>query len=147
MPDYDFGPRFQYVDLSGAIASQPPPIRRMIPLLVPRTDSDGNEVGGIPSVLHQTPLGTYLGWNITATGYLKGRGCGFSGGFIPFARTREERLVSGDPRPSLEERYGSHEAYVSKVRAAARRLVDQRFLLQEDADRLVREAEVSGVLR
>jgi hypothetical protein len=147
MPDYDFGPRFQYVDLSGAIASQPPPIRQMIPLLVPKTDSDGNEVGGIPSVLHQAPLGTYLGWNITATGYLKGRGCGFSGGFIPFARTREERQASGDPRPSLEERYGSHEAYVSKVRAAARRMVEQRFLLQEDADRLVREAEVSGVLR
>ena len=147
MPDYDFGPRFQYVDLSGAIADQPPPIRQMIPLLVPRTDSDGNEVGGIPSVVHQAPLGTYLGWNVTATGYLKGRGCGFSGGFIPFARTREERLASGDPRPSLEERYGSHEAYVSKVRDAARGLVEQRFLLQEDADRLVREAEAGGVLR
>jgi len=147
LPEYDFGPAFHYNDLSGAISVQPPVIRGMIPMLAPRTDPDGNEVGGIPSVLHQAPLGTYLGWNVTASGYLKGRGCGFSGGFIPFARTKAERLASGDPRPSLEERYGTHEAYVSKVRVAAQRLVKERFLLQDDADRLVREAEASNVLR
>jgi hypothetical protein len=147
MPDYDFGPAFGYNDLSGAIARQPPSIRQTIPLLVPKTDADGNELGGIPSPLHQVPLGTYLGWNVTASGYRKGRGCGFSGGFIPFPRTKEERLASGDPRPSLEERYQTHEGYVSKVREAARRLVEQRFLLQEDADRIVREAEASPVLR
>jgi len=56
-------------------------------------------------------------------------------------------VASGDPRPSLEERYGTHDAYVSKVRAAARALVEQRFLLQDDADRIVREAEASAVLR
>jgi hypothetical protein len=147
LPNYDFGSAFQYNDLSGAISVQPPAIRGTIPMLVPKTDADGNEVGGIPSVLRQAPLGTYLGWNVTASGYLKGRGCGFSGGFIPFAGTREQRLASGDPRPSLEERYGTHEAYVAKVRTAARALVEQRFLLQEDADRIVREAEASAVLR
>jgi hypothetical protein len=147
LPNYDFGPQFHYNDLSGTIAAQPPAIRGSIPMLVPRTDSDGNEVGGIPSVWHQVPLGTYLGWNVTVSGYLKGRQCGFAGGFIPFTRTKEERLASGDPRPSLEERYGSHAAYVNKVRAAARRLVEQRFLLQDDADRLVREADASDVLR
>lgn len=147
LPEYDFGQEFDYNDLSGVIAIQPPVIRRIIPMLVPRTDADGNEVGGIPSVLHQVPLGTYLGWNVTASGYLKGRTCGFSGGFIPFATTRAERLASGDPRPSLEERYGTHEAYVAKVRAAAERMVRERFLLEEDANRLVREAEESNVLR
>ncbi len=147
LPDYDFGSDFRYTDLSGSISIQPPVIRGMIPLLVPRTDPDGNEVGGIPSVLHQAPLGTYLGWNVTRSGYLQGRGCGFQGGFIPFARTKEERLAAGDPRLSLQERYGSHEAYVSKVREAARRLVEQRFLLQEDAERLIREAEAGNVLR
>ena len=116
-------------------------------MLVPKTDADGNEVGGIPSVLHQAPLGTYLGWNVTPSGYLKGRGCGFSGGFIPFARFSAEREASGDPRQSLEERYGSHEAYVARVRDAAKRLVERRFLLQDDADRLIREAEASAVLR
>ena len=147
LPDYDFGRTFRYADLSGAIGFQPPTVRGMIPLLVPKTDSDGNEVGGVASALHQAPLGTYLGWNVTASGYLKGRGCGFAGGFIPFARTRSERIAAGDPRPSLEERYGTHEQYVAKVRDAALRLVDQRFLLPEDAGRLVREAESSDVLR
>lgn len=147
LPNYDFGSTFQYNDLSGAISVQPPVVRGTIPMLVPRTDTDGNEIAGVPSVLHQAPLGTYLGWNVTASGYLKGRACGFSGGFIPFARTREQRVATGDPRPSLEERYGTHEAYVQKVREAARRLVRERFLLPEDADRLVREAESSSVLR
>jgi len=133
LPDYDFGPAFRYEDVSGAIGTQPPPIRGQIPMLVPRTDEDGNEVGGIPSVLRMVPLGTYLGWNVTAFGYFKGRTCGFSGGFIPFAKTRAERLASGDPRLSLEERYGTHEAYVERVRAAARQLVEQGFLLRDDA--------------
>jgi hypothetical protein len=144
---YDFGPGFVYNDLSGAIAMQPPVVRGFVPMLVPRTDADGNEVGGVASVWHQAPLGTYLGWNVTASGYLKGRGCGFAGGFLPFARTKAERTASGDPRASLEERYGSHEGYVAKVMEAARRLVAERFLLVEDAERIVHEAETSGVLR
>lgn len=147
LPVYDFGAAFRYNDLSGAISMQPPVVRGAIPMLIPKTDADGNEIGGIPSVLQQAPLGSYLGWNVTASGYSKGRACGFSGGFIPFAKTAQQRLASGDPRPSLEERYGTHEKYVEKVREAARRLVRERFLLQEDADRLVREAEASAVLR
>jgi len=145
--DYDFGPGFRYNDMSGAIARQPPLIRGVIPTLVPRTGADGNETSGIPSVLHQAPLGTYLGWNVTASGYRKGRACGFAGGFIAFARTKAERLASGDPRLSLEERYGTHAAYVAKVKEAARRLVEQRFLLEDDAARLIHEAEASDVLR
>lgn len=147
LPNYDFGSTFQYNDLSGAISAQPPVVRGTIPMLVPRTDVDGNETGGVRSVLHQAPLGTYLGWNVAASGYLKGRACGFSGGFIPFFQTREQRLAKGDARASLEERYGTHEVYVQKVREAAKRLVRERFLLQDDADRLVREAESSSVLR
>ena len=145
--DYDLGPGFLYNDLSGMISVQPPIVKRTIPMLVPKTDADGNEIGGVPSVLHQAPLGTYLGWNVTASGYLKGRGCGFSGGMIPFARTKAEREAASDPRPSLEERYGTHENYVAKVKTAAQALVHQRFLIQDDADRLVREADASAVLR
>lgn len=146
LPDYDFGGAFRYPDLSGAIIAQPPVIRGTIPLLVPRTDSDGNEPVGVASVQHQVPLGTYLGWNVTKAGYYKGRGCGFQGGFIPFAKTKQDRMASGDPRLSLEERYGSHEAYVRKVRQTARRMVEEHFLLPDDADRLTREAEASDVL-
>ncbi len=147
LPDYDFGPEFRYNDLSGSISRQPPSIKGIIPMLVPKTDADGNEMAGEPSVLHQAPLGTYLGWNVTASGYLKGRACGFSGGYIPFFATRAARLAADDPRPSLEERYGTHDAWVAKVRAAAESEVRRGFLLRDDADRLVREADASNVLR
>ena len=36
------------------------------------------------------------------------------GSMIPFARTRAEREKSGDPRPSIEERYASREEYLRK---------------------------------
>jgi hypothetical protein len=54
---------------------------------------------------------------------------------------------SGDPRPSLEERYGSHEAYVAAVRKAADRAMRAGYLLQPDAESLIRQAEASKVLR
>jgi alpha/beta hydrolase family protein len=145
--DYDFGASYNYNDVSGIIAVQPPPIRGIFPSLVPKVDADGNEMVGVASTMHQAPLGTYVGWNVVAQGYFKGRGCGNSGGYVPFAKTKAERMASGDPRPSLEERYGTHEAYVAKVRAATARLVRDRFLMSDDAERLVREADASNVLR
>jgi hypothetical protein len=87
-----------------------------------------------------------LGWNITASGFDKGRQCTLNGGYIPFAKTKAERLASGDPRLSLEERYSSHEGYVAAVRAATEQAVKERFLLQDDADRLIAEASASDVL-
>ena len=92
-------------------------------MVVPKVDADGNELGGVPVVLREAPLGTYLGWNITAAGFFKDKICGFAGGMIPFAKTKAERLASGDPRLSLEERYSNHEGYVAAVRAAAARAV------------------------
>ena len=145
--DYDFGPDFNYRDLSGAISIQPPVIRQILPSLVPKVDADGNETTGVPSVLHQVPLGTYLGWNVAAEGFFKGTECGLSGSYVPFAKTKAERLANGDPRPSLEERYGTHERYVAIVQTAAARMVRDRFLLQDDADRLIAQADSSDVLK
>jgi hypothetical protein len=145
--DYDFGPAFNYRDLSGVITVEPPVLKRTLPSLAPKVDADGNETAGVPSPLRQAPLGTYLGWNVTAGGFYKGQGCGFSGGYIPFAKTKAERMAAGDPRPSLEERYGTHEAYVAAVRAAAQKLAGERLLLPEDAERIVRQAADSAVLR
>ena len=96
---------------------------------------------GIRSPLLQVPLGSYVGWNITASGFQAGRYCGNTGGYIPFAATRAERLAKGDPRPSLEERYPSHAAYVARVKAAADELVVQRYMLAADAARIVTEAQ------
>jgi len=145
--DYDFGPDFNYNDESGLITKQPPAVKQILPTLVPKVDSDGNDVGGVPSVLRQVPLGTYLGWNIVAAGFDKGKVCTLSGGYLPFAKTKAERIASADPRPSLEERYGTHQAYVNAVKVAAEKAVAERFLLRPDADRLIAEAAASNVLR
>ena len=144
--DYDLGPGFKYQDASGALTA-PPAVKRSLPQLVVKIDADGNEVAGIKSPLLAAPLGTYTGWNVMASGPLKGQSCGLSGGFIPFAKTKAERLAHGDPRPSLEERYPSHEEYVKIVTAAAAALVGERYLLQHDADAMIKQAEASDVLR
>ncbi len=147
LPDYDFGAEFKYADLSGVMTMQPPAIKRYFPLLVPKVNADGNEMSGIPSPLLQAPLGTYLGWNVTRTGFYKGRGCGFAGGFLPFAKTKAERMEKGDPRLSLEERYKDHAGYVAAVKKGVEQLRKQNFLLAEDAERLIRQAEENNVLR
>ena len=146
--DYDFGPGLRANDFSGVITRQPPVVRQVIPALMPRVGGDGNEMAGVPSVLHQAPLGTYTGWNVTAAGFFKGQPCGggLVGGYVPFARTKAERTASGDPRLSLQERYGTEDGYMCQVRTAAARAVKDRFLLPADAERLVAEAGRSGPL-
>ncbi|WP_298928654.1 alpha/beta hydrolase domain-containing protein [uncultured Ramlibacter sp.] len=148
--DYDWGPGFNPADGSGVASLAPPPVRQVLPMYAPRVDADGNELGGVPVVLLEAPLGTYLGWNITAGGarpFHQGQICNYVGGMLPFARTAAERRASGDPRPSLEERYGSHEGYVAAVRKAADKAQTQGFLLAEDAQRLLQAAQASAVLR
>jgi hypothetical protein len=145
--DYEFGPTFRYNDLSGVLSILPPPIKQVLPALVAKVDSDGNEIVGVPSVQHQAPLGTYLGWNVTAAGYFAGKLCGLNGSFVPFAKSKAEREAASDPRPSLQERYGTHAGYVEAVRRAAERNVRGRFLLPDDASRLIAEAEASDVLK
>jgi hypothetical protein len=145
--DYDFGPDFNYNDESGLITKQPPAVKQILPTLVPKVNADGNDLGGVPSVLLQVPLGTYLGWNTIAAGFDKGKICTLSGGYIPFAKTKAERTAASDPRPSLEERYGTHQAYVDAVKAAAEKAVAERFLLPADAGRLVAEAAASNILK
>jgi hypothetical protein len=145
--DHDWGPRFNAIDGSGIASNAPPRIKQVLPMWAPKVDADGNERGGVPVVLLDAPLGSYLGWNITAGGFHKGQICNYVGGMVPFARTAAERRANNDPRLSLEERYGSHDGYVDKVRAAAARAVEQKFLLPEDAQALIDAARASAVLR
>jgi hypothetical protein len=144
--DYDWGAYLNYDDVTGVISNMPPPIKQVIPMLVPKVNADGNEISGVASVLHQAPLGTYLGWNVIPRGFFKGQMCAFTGAFIPFAATKAERLAAKDPRPSLEERYGNQQGYVAAVRAAAEKSVSEGYLLPEDAERLIHEASASHVL-
>ena len=144
--DYDWGPDFNYIDGSGVRTKIPPGIKHVFKMKVPRVDADGNELGGVPVVLRDAPLGTYLGWNIVAAGFHQGKICNYAAGMIPFARTRAERTANNDPRLSLEERYKDHGGYVEAVKAAAAKAVAQGFLLQVDADKLVSQAAASNVL-
>jgi alpha/beta hydrolase family protein len=106
--------------------------------LVCAVDGDGNEIAGIRLPPIAVPLGTYTGWNLyrAQPGELADR----DGSFIAFARTRQEREAAGDPRPSLEERYGTRDAYVAKIRAAAEALVADRLLLPSDTAAYVETA-------
>jgi len=145
--DYDWGPQFNRADGSGVPTNLPPAIMKVIPMKVPRVDADGNELGGVPTVLRDAPLGTYLGWNITAAGFHKGQVCNYVGGYIPFATTLAERQATGDPRLSLVERYGDHAGYVAAVTQAANNAFSQGYLLAEDRDALIAQAQASSVLQ
>jgi hypothetical protein len=138
--EYDYGPRFRYNDESGVISNVPPAIRRVIPTLVPKVDADGNELGGVRSLLQRVPLGTYTSWSPIAVGPLAGREKSLAAGYVPFARTKAERLASDDPRLSIEERYPNEAAYYAAAAKQANAMVRQRLLLPEDAARLLNRA-------
>ena len=141
----DYGPTF---GSGGGRQSMLPPGRGgSYQVLVPTTDRDGHDIGGIRTVDIAVPVGTNTGWNLYAAGP-RGRDlCSLTGAFFPFARTRAERMASGDPRLSLEERYGDHAGFVATVRRAADESVGRRLLLAEDAEVLVRMAEESDILK
>jgi hypothetical protein len=143
----DYGRGFDVVRETGIVEEPPRVAGATYRVLVPRVDRDGNEVDGLRSVGLEVPLGTYTGWNLRRAGFAEGEECGLTGSFIPFAKTRAERTASGDPRPSLEERYGDHAGYVAAVRAAAAHLVAARLLLATDADTLIAQADASDVLQ
>jgi len=107
---------------------------------VSAVDADGNEVAGIRLPDLAVPLGTYTGWNFYRNEAMSGELCDRDGAFVPFARTRADRLAAGDPRPSLEERYAGRADYVARVQAAAQALVRDRLLLPEDAAAYVARA-------
>lgn len=141
----DFGPRYNAADSSGIIDQEPPRVgAREYALRVPQVDADGNDLGGIRSVTLQVPRGTYTGWNLGRAGRFEDGFCSLSGSFIPFAATASERTAANDPRPSIAERYPSTAAYAAAVRQAAGSLVAARFLLPQDAARIIAEAELSG---
>lgn len=127
--DYDWGPDYDHSEANGVPTNAPPPIRHVIKMLVPRVDADGNELGGVPTVLRDAPLATYLGWNITSSGFHAGQVCNYVGGMVPFAKTKAQRLANKDPRPSLEERYKTHDGYVAAVRAAADNAACKGYML------------------
>ena len=134
----DYGPRF---GSEGIVTVEPPRIGTAFPVLVPQVDADGNGVAGIRMPEVTVPLATYTGWNLFndrsgPTDVLSS----MQGSYIPLPRTAADRKRTGDPRPSIEERYRDRDQYLGLVSKAAQALVDQRFLLAEDAATVVTHA-------
>ncbi|PKB70845.1 MAG: hypothetical protein BZY87_08435 [SAR202 cluster bacterium Io17-Chloro-G6] len=127
----------------------PAEIGKVYPNLVSAVDEDGNELSGIRLPFITVPLATHMGWNlrhpdIGGGGQVLSSG-GASGGTvrgstIPFAATKVEREALGDPRRSIEERYTSRSQYLDLVRQAAKKLVEQRYLLEEDLESITNQA-------
>ena len=127
----------------------PAEIGNVYPSLVSAVDGDGNELSGIPLPFITVPLATHMGWNlrhpdIGGAGQVLSTG-GASGGTlrgstIPFSATQEEREALGDPRRSIEERYASRSQYLELVKQAAEKLIDQRYLLEEDLESMISQA-------
>jgi hypothetical protein len=135
----DFGPEYSRTRV---IEKEPPALGEPFSVLVPQVNADGNDEGGIALPEVAVPLGTHTGWNVSifplsGLRYL----AGLVGSFQPFARTRAERETSGDSRPSIEERYKSREDYLQRVRRAATDLVRERFMLEDDVNAVVGQAE------
>ncbi len=123
----------QFTDGAGAGAE--------LPLLVPQADADGNDLGGIRMPDIAAPLGTATGWVFRPEAM--GAPDEFvllRGAWIPFATTKTRREKTNDPRPSLEERYGSKAAFLARVKAAVQKLIDQRFLDPADFDPQLKQA-------
>jgi hypothetical protein len=141
----DFGHLF---DSHGGILTIQPPLNGPIyAIRLPKTDANGIQLAGVHQIESRVPLGTTTGWNLRTPAHRGPNLCVLTGSYFPFAITRAERLLSGDPRPSLEETYGSHEGFVSAVKKAAHALVRERFLLKVDADADISAAQASTVLK
>ncbi len=136
---YDFGPETG----SGIFTQQPPGFDRDngYTVLIPAVDSDGNDKAGVRAPMVQAPLGTYAGWNLRARGKGEGHMHEFTGSYIPFAETETMRKATGDPRPSVLERYEDAGAYKRAAVAAAEQLVADDLMLKEDLARVTDDAD------
>jgi hypothetical protein len=104
-------------------------------------DQDGNEIGGVRLPEVAVPIATATGWalrgkNAGGTGEL----CYLDGSYIPFAKTKTERLAKGDNRLSLEERYQGKTDYVAQITRAAEALEQSGYILAEDRQRVIDQA-------
>ncbi|MFL5285379.1 MAG: alpha/beta hydrolase domain-containing protein [Rhodopila sp.] len=114
--------------------TNPQPQSASYAALVPQVDADGNERAGIRLPDIAVSLGTFTGWNLYAPPYPEGELADRDGTFLAFAETQAERQRTGDPRPSLAERYPDGTA--EPRRQVIEALLRDRLLLPEDAGRL-----------
>ena len=136
MPRLDFGP-----DAERVATTLPPIVDAPFPTLVSAVDADGNEVAGVRLPDMTVPLATLMGWNPRHpdTGGVR-QIMPLTGSTVPFAVTSSARAATGDPRAAIEERYRDRDDFLGRVRVEAGKLVEQRYLLDEDVEVVVGQA-------
>jgi hypothetical protein len=133
----DFGPEWT----QGVASWLPPQVGEPYTVFVPAVDQDGNEVAGVRLPDLTVPLATYTGWNPRHPEHgAPEQSVRMHGSTLPFPLTQQARQQTGDPRPSVEERYASKDAYLEQVAKAAEALIAARYLLPEDLEGIVRRA-------
>jgi hypothetical protein len=126
----------------GIVGHEPPRILGHYTVLVPKSDADGNDLGCLLPVEVAVPLATYTGWNLRRRDVgAEGMLASLAGSYIPFPATEAVRQASGDPRISIEKRYGTFATYRKRWEAERDRLVKERYLLAEDGERMMVELE------
>jgi hypothetical protein len=136
--DLDFGPDWR----AGILTRQPPKIAGFYPTLVPQSDPDGNDRGGIRLPEQSVPLATYTGWNLRspAIGAPTER-TAFLGSFVPFERNSSDATEKHDPRPAIDTRYKNYEDYRQRFQQALDTLVKDRYILPEDTEPLLERSK------
>ncbi len=120
------------------ITKHPPILQETYPIFVAKVDVDNNELGMLKVPAVSVPTGTYTGWNLrTPEMGAAGDLLRLTGGYIPFAKTKRERLKTGDKRLSIKERYKDFDTYFMVYEKATKELVKNGYLLKE---------EVNGIL-
>ena len=138
--DLDLGPDFRS---KGIVSIEPAKVGPKYPVLLPQVDADGNEASGLRMPWLQVPLATYTGWNLRAPAVGAPEELfSFVGSTLPFAKTKAEREKTGDPRPSIAERYHGRDDYLERVRSSIQDLAAGKYLLENDAAAI---AEMAGL--
>ena len=133
----DFGPDWS----KGRVTIEPPRLGAPFVSRVPAVDEAGNDRGGIRLPQIAVPLATHTGWNYRRPSIgAPDRLASEIGSYLPFAKTKADRERTGDSRLSIAERYASRQAYLDRITAVARELVEARYVLAEDVDDLVARA-------
>ena len=126
----------------GIITREPPLRLGNYVVKVPRSGPDGNDLGTLLPAEVAVPVATFTGWNLRRRDVgAEDQLVSLSGSYLPFPRTKAEARKSGDPRTSLEERYGTFATYKNRLAERCDQMVKDRYLLPEDAERILKGAE------
>ena len=129
------------MNVAGGYRADVPGPYSQLPFLVPKVDADGMDIAGIRLPEMTVPLATDTGWafrgeRMGATDTL----IAMIGSNIPMPVTRADRDRTKDPRMSIMERYGNRTEYLRRVREAATKMAQDRYMLQGDVDTVVNDA-------